>query len=97
MELFRVWLGQILPMIALFMDLIKMEQIGIILASSLAVGVVIYTGRETRSQKNSSNPQNKDNWTSPQKLYFEILDTIIIINKFTFNFFLFKNIFLLVT
>jgi phospholipid-translocating ATPase len=30
-----------------------------ILASSLAVGVVIYTGRETRSQKNSSNPQNK--------------------------------------
>ena len=30
-----------------------------ILASSLAVGVVVYTGRETRAQKNSSEPQTK--------------------------------------
>jgi phospholipid-translocating ATPase len=30
-----------------------------VLASSLAVGIVIFTGRETRAQKNSSNPQNK--------------------------------------
>lgn len=30
-----------------------------IMASSLAVGVVIYTGNETRSQKNSSTPQSK--------------------------------------
>jgi phospholipid-translocating ATPase len=30
-----------------------------ILASSLAVGLVVYTGKETRSQKNSSTPQNK--------------------------------------
>lgn len=30
-----------------------------VLASSSAVGVVIYTGKETRAQKNSSTPQNK--------------------------------------
>jgi len=30
-----------------------------VLASSSAVGIVIYTGKETRAQKNSSNPQNK--------------------------------------
>jgi len=28
----------------------------------------------------SSNPQNKDNWTSPQKLYFEILDDLSNLN-----------------
>ncbi len=30
-----------------------------VLASSLAVGMVVFTGKETRAQKNSSNPQNK--------------------------------------
>lgn len=30
-----------------------------VLASSMAVGIVVYTGRETRSQKNSSEPQTK--------------------------------------
>ncbi len=30
-----------------------------VLASSSAVGIVVYTGKETRAQKNSSNPQNK--------------------------------------
>ena len=30
-----------------------------VLASSLAVGIVIFTGKETRAQKNSSEPQNK--------------------------------------
>lgn len=30
-----------------------------VLASSHAVGIVIYTGKETRAQKNSSTPQNK--------------------------------------
>lgn len=30
-----------------------------VLASSLAIGVVVYTGKETRAQKNSSEPQTK--------------------------------------
>ena len=30
-----------------------------VLASSHAVGIVVYTGKETRAQKNSSTPQNK--------------------------------------
>ena len=30
-----------------------------VLASSYAVGIVVYTGKETRAQKNSSTPQNK--------------------------------------